>query len=302
MTHYIFAYDLEHADLCLKAAPVLVRWHERYEVPATFFLLGRVLEQRGKELRAILGDSPLFDLQSHTYSHRMLRDNRMHGPGVPLEEVRREVALGKQWVEETFQRPCIGTRPGCGFFRGMQGEPERLAIFVECGMKYISADLRGPADSIPSGLQQAYWYDEEGFPQLLELPGHGWHDNVLKAPQEFHLRLSWPLAMAWGIPNRPVRTPEEEFTVQRVWIARAATLGLDFVSLVYHPWSIYRLSEDCRIVELLMRYVKELGLPTTTYTALYQRYAAQPQSVPGRNSWDWGSQTPQGPLRVGLAD
>lgn len=302
MTYYIFAYDLENPELCLKAAPVLVRWHERYEVPATFFLLGQVLDQKGEELRAIFGDSPLFDLQSHTYSHRMLRDSAMHGPGISLEEMRKEVALGKQRVEETFGRPCVGTRSGCGFFRGMQGEPERLSIFAGCGMKYISTDLRGPGDSIPSGLQQAYWYDEEGFPELLELPGHGWHDNVLKGFQKVQLCLPWPLAMPWGVPNRPVRTPDEEFAVQRVWISKGVALGVDFISLVYHPWSIYRLSEDCRIVELLIQYVKELGLPTITYTALYEHYAAEPQSVPGRNFWDWEVQGVQGPLRIGLVE
>ncbi|MDH7571344.1 MAG: polysaccharide deacetylase family protein, partial [Armatimonadota bacterium] len=79
MTRYLFAYDLENAERCVAAAPTLVRLHEKYGIPATFFCLGRVLEQKGRELKAIFGDSPLFDLQSHTYAHRMLRDNQMHG-------------------------------------------------------------------------------------------------------------------------------------------------------------------------------------------------------------------------------
>ncbi|HOM81060.1 MAG TPA: polysaccharide deacetylase family protein [Armatimonadota bacterium] len=298
MTRVIFAYDLENAELCVQAAPVLARLHEEHQVPATFFCLGRVLEQKGAQLKPILGRSPLFDLQSHTYAHRMLRDNAMHGPGVSLDVLREEITLGKEWVERVFERPCIGTRSGCGFFQGMRGAPDRLAIFAECGVRYISTYLRGPADSIPSGLQQAHWYTEDGFPNLLELPGHGWHDNVLKGPRSSMLCLSWPPVLSWGIPNRPVRDPEEELAVQRVWYERAFSLGLDYISLVYHPHSVYRQSPDCQIIDLLIRLVKSMGLPTTTYTDLYREYAAAPEKVPGLDAWRWDDELDNGPLRL----
>ncbi len=285
MTHYVFHYDLE-SERCVQAAPVLAEIHRRHETPATFFIVGRILERFGDELKAVFGDDRLFDLQSHTYSHRLLKDNQMHGPGVSLEDLRVEIGRGVQLVEETFGRACIGVRSGCGFFKGMQGERERLQVIWDCGVKYLSSDLRSHADSIPSGLQQAYWYDEEGFPELLELPGHGWHDNVLKSFQP-RLFLAWPPALAWGIPNRPTTTPEEERIVQATWLDKAISLGLDFVSLVYHPHSIYGMSEDCRVAELLVQEVKARGMPVVTYTQLYQRYAAAPESVPGRDAWRW---------------
>ena len=265
-------------------------------MPATFFCVGKVLEKRADELRQILGTCELFDIQSHTYSHQLLRDSKMHGPGVSLEEVRREVALGKKLVEDVFERECIGTRTGCGFFGGLQGERERLAIIVEEGIKYLSSDLRGPADSIPSGLMQAYWYEEDGFPHLLEMPGHGWHDNVLKMREFYCLLSPWPRYVEWGIPRRPVQNPEEEFEVQKRWIDRAVEYGLDYVSLVYHPHSIYTMSEDCRVIRYLMEYLRDRGIPTTTYTQLYRQYAADPQSVPGRNAWTWESEKQTGSL------
>src|SRR5919202_5457914 len=113
MTYYVFAYDLEDPDLCLRATPRLVELHRRYEIPATFFVLGTVLERRGAELRAVFGDDPLFDIASHTYSHQPLKHNRIHGPGVDLDELEREVGLGL--VKEVFQRPCVGVRSGYGF-------------------------------------------------------------------------------------------------------------------------------------------------------------------------------------------
>lgn len=289
-TRYVFHYDVENPDRCLRAAPRLVELHRRYAVPATFFILGTVLETHGAELRAILGDDPLFDVASHTYSHRMLRDHRMHGPGVDLDGLRREVGMGVRLVEEVFERPCLGVRAGCGFYGGMQGERERLGVIWECGVLYLSSDLRGPGDSIPGGLVQAYWYADEGFPRLLELPGHGWHDNVLKG-QESGPYLAWPPVVKWGVPSRTPRTPEEEFAVQRVWIERAIDLGLDYVSPVYHPHSIHRMDPECTVIELLMRYLRRRDIPTTTFAALYERYAAAPTTVPGREAWSWRTET-----------
>jgi peptidoglycan/xylan/chitin deacetylase (PgdA/CDA1 family) len=286
MTSYVFAYDLEDPDLCLRAAPRLVELHRRYETPATFFVLGTVLERRGPELRALFGDDPLFDIASHTYSHKPLKDNRVHGPGIDLEDLGHEIERGLQLVEEVFEKPCVGVRSGYGFYGGLRGEAERLRVIRDSGARYLSSDLRGPGDSVPGGLAQAYRYDEEGVPELLELPGHGWHDNVLKGfyPGPW---LAWPPMLRWGIPDRVPRTPEEEFAVQRVWIERALALELDYFSPLYHPHSIYLMSPDCRVVEFLMRFVRQRVGVVTTYGALYEAYSASPKTVPGRDAWTW---------------
>jgi len=285
MTSYVFAYDLE-SDICVRAAAKIAEIHRAHGVPATFFVLGKMLETHGDDLRRTLGDDPLFDIQSHTYSHKLLKNSLMHGPGIGPKEVAKEIELGKSLVEDTFGIDCLGVRSGCGFYRGLQGERETLEVIWDSGIKYISTDLRGPADSIPSGIQQAYSYDEEGFPDLLELPGHGWHDNVLKSSKPM-LCLSWPPFLSWGIPKRPPGTPREEVDVQRVWLDRAISLGLDYISLVYHPHSIYRINPECSTVELLIEEVEGLGLQTKTYTQLYSDYSSHPERIPGREAWKW---------------
>ena len=290
MTQFVFHYDLEHPELCLKAAPILAELHQKYNIPATFFMLGTVLEKKGPELKRIFGDSPLFDIQSHTYAHKVLRPSRMHGPAVDLDTLRSEIELGKRLVEDVFERPCIGIRSPYGYSNGFRGDAERLAVIVETGIEYLSSDLRGPADSIPAGLVQAYWYDLEGYPQLLELPGHGWHDNVLKQhPDRTHhwLALPWPTPLRWGIPSRPTQTPEEEFAVQKVWLNKAIEFKLDYFSPVYHPHSVYRSDPSCRVIELLMRHVREREIPTTTYSELNRRYRESPELVPGRDAWQF---------------
>ena len=38
----------------------------------------------------------------------------------------------------------------------------------------------------------------------------------------------------------PISTPEEEFAMNKLFIDRSIALGFPFVSLIWHPWSLYR--------------------------------------------------------------
>ena len=84
MTRYIAAYDTENIEHGVAAVGRLVALHKRHEIPATFFIVGRLLEKDGPEYRRLL-DDPLFDVQSHSWSHQILKDSRPHGPAVSLE-------------------------------------------------------------------------------------------------------------------------------------------------------------------------------------------------------------------------
>ena len=81
MTRYIAAYDTEHPD-CLAACRRICQVHERFGFPATFFIVGRRLEEEGAAYRALLGKDLGYEIASHTYSHRMLRDHPFCGAAV----------------------------------------------------------------------------------------------------------------------------------------------------------------------------------------------------------------------------
>ncbi|MCX7598854.1 MAG: polysaccharide deacetylase family protein [Armatimonadetes bacterium] len=271
MTVYAASYDLENADLCPAGAAKLVEIHRKYEVPATFFCVGQVVEQRADDLKRIFDDDPLFDIQSHTYSHPALRTSPIQGPGVSIEELYIQVGRAADIIADVFGHRPIATRSGGGFYRGMQGEPDRLKVFVECGMKYISTDLRGPFDTIPSPFTMPYTYAADGFPELWELPTHGWHDNVLKwggHPTMFPP--IYPFAGRLDV----VKTVQEDFEAAKPWVDYAVEQGLPYVGIVYHPWSVYKFDPDCGTIDLLLGYVKSLGLEVITYTELYRRLAA----------------------------
>jgi len=268
-TRYIAAYDTE-SPACLAACRKIVNVHKRFEMPATFFILGKTLDAHPAEYRELL-DHPLFEVATHTYSHRMLRDNDFCGAAIPLDERRKEIFKGKEAVERVFERPCIGLRPGCGFDNALKGEPAVLEMLREAGIRYVSSLLWGPDYSLPALLAEPFTYKEDGYPDLWELPGHGWHENLLKDHNRWGPRrlTLWPPPFPEAIPNAFCKTPKDEFEVNKVFLDRACQTNKPFVSLIWHPWSLAKFDPDMKMLELTFTHVRRLGLKPCTYAQLY---------------------------------
>lgn len=271
MTHYIAAYDTE-SPACLAACRKIVDIHRRYEMPATFFVVGKALEANPVEYRELL-DDPLFEIASHTHSHKMLRDHPFCGPAVPEEQRREEIFRGKAAVELVFQRPCLGIRPACSFDNGLKGAPDVLHLLREAGFRYASSLAWGPDYSLPALLTEPFSYAPDGFPELWELPCHGWHENLLKDHNRWGPRrlTLWPPEMPEAIPSGFISTPEEEFAINRVFMEKAVAEDKPFVSLIWHPWSLNAFDPEMRMLELTFAHVRELGLEPCTYADLFRR-------------------------------
>jgi peptidoglycan/xylan/chitin deacetylase (PgdA/CDA1 family) len=269
-TSYMAAYDTE-SPKCLAAVRKIVEVHKRYKMPATFFITGKTLEANTEEYKSLL-DNPLFEVASHTWSHKMLRENPFCGPAVSLEDKRKEIFDGKAIIEKVFGRPCIGLRPGCGFEKALHGADDVLALVKEAGFKYVSSLLWGKDYSLPAMLNQPFNYQSEGYHDLWEIPGHGWHENLLKnnnkmGPARITL---WPPEMPEAIPLKYVTTPEEEFAVHRIFIDKALSEKKTFVSLIWHPWSLDAFDPDMKMLELVFSHVQKMGLNATRYGDLYK--------------------------------
>ena len=238
-------------------------------MPATFFLVGRALRADADEYRRLL-DDPLFEVASHTWSHGMLRDHPFCGPALPADAIAEEIVRGKQAVEDVFERPCLGLRPGCSFVEGLTGAPEVLKLIRDAGLRYVSSLAWGPDYTMPALLRQPFTYEQDGFPDVWELPGHGWQENLLKDNNKWGpSRLTlWPAAMPEAIPPDFVKTPREEFDVHRLFLDKAAGDELTFVSLIWHPWSLDRFDPAMEMLDLVFARVRELGLEATTYAGL----------------------------------
>lgn len=283
MTRYIAAYDTEKAGDCLAACRAIRKAHERFEYPATFFVVGKRLEDERAGYREVLGTCELFEIASHTYAHRMLRDHPFCGPAVSDEERLVEIRRGRKLVEEVFERPCIGLRPGCGFTEGLGSDPWLVDAVRQAGYGYVSSLLWGPDYTLPALFERPFAYADDGAPDLWELPAHGWHDNVLKAhnlttrPQRI---LLWPSPFPQGVLDEPITTPEEEFALNKAFIDRAVELDLPYVSLIWHPWSLGRFDPRTTMLDLTFGYVRDLGLEVTTFEAEYRRLACETGQSP----------------------
>ncbi len=271
MTVYVAAYDLERdPEESIPAAQAVTAVHRRHQVPATFFIVARLLEQEPDEYRRILDDD-LFDLQCHSYSHRRLRTTD-EGERISDEELDTEIGRAIEIVAETFGREVTGfTTPG-GFTDGLKGEALVLSKLHEAGIRFVRSDARGPQQTIPAPMTQPYTYAEDGFPDLWELPAQGWHDNVLKG---YSRALPyWPPILPWGLPARAPTTPEEEFEVWRPMLDYAACEKLTMVMPTLHPWSIHRFHPEARTLDLIFAHLKSIEMPVVTCRQLHEQLAA----------------------------
>jgi signal transduction histidine kinase len=144
-----------------------------------------------------------------------------------------------------------------------------LGVLREHGVRFVRSDGRGPDNTIPAPFTQPYWYSEDGFPELLELPLQYWHDNVLKGYTTAHVL--WPPLPPWGLPAAPPETPEEEFAVFRQGANYVLQTGLRVYQPTLHPWSICRMSPVARQIDLLLDYVREQGMEIVACAEVHRR-------------------------------
>ena len=279
MTPYLPVYDVEYradVEYSLRALESVVRVHRRLHAPATFCIVGALLEQAGPRYAELVGDD-LFDAHSHTYTHMMLKRTNDRQPPVDMAQARDEIARTAELLRRHLGVTSPGLRTPNGFYRGLRGETRMLALLAELGVPCVSSDLRGPEETVPSPLTEPYWYGEDGFPNLLELPSHDWHDNVLKGFAA--VPCMWPPVLPWGLPNRPPRTPQEEFEYYRAALNGAVEAGITYYSPVLHPWSIFQFDPEARALELILEEVARLGMPITTFSAVHHELRARREAA-----------------------
>ena len=187
------SYSGTRLDECLDGVRAVAEVHLRHRAPASFFIVGRLAQAAGSRLREIL-DHDLFDLQSHSFTH----ENMLAIRDDPAA-VRRELVDSKAVIEDLFGREVIGfTAPG-GFARGFLGEARLLEALWRAGYRYVRTLSWQPGNLSPAPLTQPFWFSDDGFPELLEISAHAWHDNILTGQPS---AAAWPPALPWGYPAR----------------------------------------------------------------------------------------------------
>jgi hypothetical protein len=148
------------------------------------------------------------------------------------------------------------TGPWC-YFRGLRDRPDILQMLWDEGIRFTRTDGRNERDWHPVALDlQPYWYDALGFPDVLEIPIHGWHDCVIRAEV-----LGWKDLDGYVESVRP-------------YIERAGAEDEVF-SLCQHDWSSIREDPEMRATEALIRFAQERGLRFLSYKGYYEERNAR---------------------------
>ena len=275
----VLSYTAGTAAAAGKLATIL-NAHRVRRAPATVFVAGRVAEaEREVLLPAIDAAGDLADVNSATYRHaRVLRKVPWSVPQPFDRLIAEEITRGALAVREALGRPCRGVRPAEGAGAGFRGWAANLSAMWDAGLRWSSAYVRSTyGDTAPGDLRSPFSYADDGHPDLLELPAHGWPDTALKArggadgAQQRIVR--WPSPFAY--PDGLVETPEQELAVHGATIAAARDAGLPYCCLAFDAESTVRPQDpEARIVELLIDHAAAEGLALTTLDELAGRFAA----------------------------
>ncbi|HEY3397530.1 MAG TPA: polysaccharide deacetylase family protein [Armatimonadota bacterium] len=260
-------------DESLAAVARLTEILREHQTAATFFLVGRLLEVAGSEYYDLLGEQG-HDVQCHTYSHHLIHERDMADS---VEVAAGSVRRGLDLIEEWFGVRPVGLCAPGGSPTGFRGQPERLKLVWDEGIRFLKSDnLGSPASPMLPSRIEPYTYADDGYPDLWELPGVGWHCTMTlpRAPGE------WPPRQI--VPDGPLcpmppRTPEEHIA--------HVTAELDYVrehdhqfSPSWHPWSLYRFDPGLTIVDFLLTYARDHQMPVYTYQRKYEEVVAAARS------------------------
>ncbi len=249
----------------LQGVKKIIALHRKYNVPFTFFMLGKLLEyddyvaELKKEL-ALAGN--LADIQQHTYSHPLIKKNERYmreknRKPISLSEIDTEIKKANQIIERKLGVKVFGLKTPIGFYKGLQGEPAVLDILKKNGIRFVSSDLVGKGDHPPALLE------EEGKPRehylhengLSEVPTHGWHDT--------HILLK---------NISPYNGVKEACAYYREELVKAHGKGMMYAPNL-HPFIYSDKDHDptASIVETFLSFAKAHTIPVMSYAGYVEQ-------------------------------
>lgn len=263
-TTYIANYDTEN-KLCVDHLEAIVKMHIKHSMPATFFVVASIVNSGNKQKFLDLLSNPLFEIGSHSLNHEVVMP---HPLASKTGNARKEIVDSKKKLEDIFGRELSGFAAPYAYTDGFKKQKEILELVAEAGYKYTSSMCWGPDYSLPAPILESFSYEADGFANIWEIPKHGWHENILKGHTDVSkVRITqwpsrWPEA---AIPKDFVKTPQQEFEVNKCFLDMAQKEGKKHLTLAWHPWSIGRMDKEMKMLDLTFAYVNKKGFAKSTF-------------------------------------
>jgi len=256
---FLLGYDVEagEPDKTQHFAKKAYQVHRNLGAPCTLFVLGRTLEHSHEALK-VFCENDIFDIQQHTYSHKLFKSLLINDgkkeqfvKGAGLDEIREEVEKTKRLLKKYLGVECIGITGPMGYYRGLVDRPDVLEVLHNCGIRFTRTWGRNEHDWQPVPFSvQPFWYELQGFPDILEVCMHGWIDCV------------WRRVHGWDKKEEFINYIKSniDFIVQE---------GLVY-SCVMHDWSAIAEDEDMSIVQGILEYALNKGVRVLNYRQFYE--------------------------------
>lgn len=255
----------QNREHCVKALKSIVQLHTKLSAPCTFFVLGKLIELEERVPRLLRGTS--FDIQSHMYSHTLVKPvDYRSGNVLTLKQFALEIKKTNLIISENLGRKVTGVRMPYRYQDGLKGCKEHLKILKQAGIKFISADApfqeQRRVDAIKANPLQPYNY-ENG---ILEIPLNGLFDTTFYNKQF-----------------------EKDYTVAQMRQLYLSELNYCWnMGLVYtpafHPWAICYLDPELTIINSLILEAKKIGMQILDYRTFAELISSNSKTY--KNSTD----------------
>ena len=270
MATLLIGYDVEQikergdeTKLFLKAAPKL---HKELGVPATFFVCGKTLEENRKDFQRVKHQcGTLIDFQQHTYSHIFIKtvfqEDVVYSPeteekiviqrGASKEKIYEEISKTSELLKKYLGVDCSGLTAPTGCSMGLIDRPDILRVLSESGIKFIRS-FRLIRDDFPTPFEiQPFWYEAQGFPEILEFPIQGFID------------CAWKNTYGYGKTREYLNLVKKE-------IDYISENNLSW-SYAQHDWSSIREDAEMDITRAIIEYALKRGIEIISYLDYYER-------------------------------
>lgn len=266
MATLLLGYDVENqdpnSDLTRTFLEQAMRMHDAFGAPCTMFVCGRTLEHNAEAFGHIGARPDLFDIQSHTYSHCLLKTvcQDIDGEitifrGGTLNGIRNEVRRSVEVTREVLGVEVTGLCGPYCYYRGLSDRPDILGILHGKGIRFTRTWGRNEKDWQPVSLSlQPFWYEAQGFADMLEIPVHGWQDCI------------WRSEHGWD--------NTEGFARYQCELIDEVADTDSVLSLCAHDWSAIKEDSEMTIVATILSHARDRGLRVMSYRAYYEQMQA----------------------------
>ncbi len=273
MSTMVIGYDVEDrtgSDITRRFLSKASELHAELQAPATLFLVGITAENNVEAIQRAKEEAP-FELGSHNYSHILLKTLcQVKGDGIveiaqggSLGQLVAEVDKANTVLEREFGVKCRAFCSPWGYYRGISDRPDLLHLLHVAGIRVMRTWMRNAQDWIPVDYDvQPFFYEPQGFPDMLEVPVTVRHD------------CNWPVH--YGFEPQEYANPQEfldylrselDYLHERDWLYNAAQH--DTTTIEYDP--------DMVIMRGLIEHARRIGMEVMNFTQYYDKMRASKQ-------------------------